>query len=334
MLTRRQVLFVAKSLFAMLVLAAITLHFYRLLDSPDWSTHEVHIAPLPLLGAGLLYLAAHTIWGSFFYLLLRHEGAHVSWGVALRTYFISQVGKYVPGKAWVILIRIGLLKRYSVNSAVVAVSGTYETLTTMAAGALLGVCLFPWLGLTQLGEDSESALKFSTGSWEWLVLLAVAGMPLALGVMNRFLMKRIQKKRGPDAVPLPSPSLRLLLQGFVQALVGWCLLGMSLWLTVRAITEVPFTAEVFAESVAAVAVAYVAGFVAVLIPGGLGVRELILQRVLVKQLTSAVAVSVAPLSVLIAILLRLVWTAFEVLLAGFCAWQARSARLQEPSNTT
>jgi uncharacterized membrane protein YbhN (UPF0104 family) len=91
---------------------------------------------------------------------------------------------------------------------------------------------------------------------------------------------------------------------------------------------------VFAESVAAVAVAYVAGFVAVLIPGGLGVRELILQRVLVKQLTSAVAVSVAPLSVLIAILLRLVWTAFEVLLAGFCAWQARSARLHEPSNTT
>jgi len=333
--TRRRYFFSLKLLFALLIIGAVGRYFAKLMESPEWSARDVYFDIPYLLLSGLLYLGAHTIWGTFFFQLLRFEGAAVSWPIALRAYFVSQLGKYVPGKAWVILMRIGLLRPQKVPAAIVAVCGTYETLTTMAAGAVLGVCLFPWLGLSELGAlDGNARVQFAFGSWEWVMLLAVAALPISLGILNRRITKNIQARRGPDAVPLPSPSLMLLLRGLLQAMLGWALLGLSLWCMVNAVLPLPLRGEVFAEAVAAVAVSYVAGFLAFLIPGGLGVRELILQRVLMAQLV-AISAAAQPLSALIAITLRLVWTLFEVLVSvGWYALGRRYLREMPISETT
>ena len=39
------------------------------------------------------------------------QGIPVTLYTGLRSYFVSQLGKYVPGKAWVILMRVGMLAR-------------------------------------------------------------------------------------------------------------------------------------------------------------------------------------------------------------------------------
>jgi hypothetical protein len=78
--------------------------------------------------------------------------------------------------------------------------------------------------------------------------------------------------------------------------------------------------ETWARHTAFVALAYVAGFVTLPAPGGLGVRELILQRLLTPELAQVLpADQAAPIAAVVALMLRLVWTCGEVMNAGI-AW--------------
>jgi uncharacterized membrane protein YbhN (UPF0104 family) len=66
-----------------------------------------------------------------------------------------------------------------------------------------------------------------------------------------------------------------------------------------------------------VSVSYVAGFLTLPAPGGLGVREVIMQQLLLQELTAKVdADSAASQAVVVALSLRLIWTVSELILAG------------------
>ena len=81
-----------------------------------------------LVPAGLLYLLAHCCWATFWVRLLHGQGIGLV-VAGLRAYFVSQFGKYVPGKAWVILMRVGMLRHDAhAHPIPVAVTATYETL--------------------------------------------------------------------------------------------------------------------------------------------------------------------------------------------------------------
>ena len=293
---RKRLLVVLKTVVAIVLITAVGWHFAKLMRMPGVWDH-VRTARLEyLLPAGLLYLLAHTIWGTFWVQLLRNQGADVSWMVGIRAYFVSQFGKYVPGKAWVLVLRVALLRGRGLSPAVVAVTATYETLTSMAAGAIIGACLLPWAG-------DEIGIRLD--SWTGAALLGIAALPLALGLATRFVKR------------LPNPPVWLLLRGLAQDAVGWCLLAVSLWLTVRAIVsdEIALTGPEFLQDLAAVTLSYVSGFVVLVSPGGLGAREFVLQQVLTPGLTPIVGANAAGVAAVTALALRLVWTAFEVVFA-------------------
>ena len=319
--TRKRLLLVVKSALAVALVAGVGWHFWRLLSSDELASYSLTLRFEYLVPAGLLYLATHTVWGTFFVQLLRFEGGRVSWLTGVRAYFVSQVGKYVPGKAWVLILRMVILRRHGLHPAVVGVTATYETLTSMAAGAVIGVCLLPWTGFGELVEEK-------VGPAIWFGLAAMAGLPLVLGVLNKLAARLVRERRGPDARPLPSPSVRLLARGLLQDGAGWCLLGLSLWATVQGVSPAPaaLTAESYLQALAAVAVSYVAGFVIPVSPGGLGAREAVLLVMLTGPLReSAGEALAAPLAAVVAVVLRLVWTAFEVGCALMLLWLARPA---------
>src|SRR6476659_9842546 len=82
------------------VAAAVGWYFYTKLDQPSlWS--NVTPSVQWLLPAALVYLVAYTVWGLYYVILLNNQGAHAPAGTGLRAYFVSQAGKYVPGKFWV-----------------------------------------------------------------------------------------------------------------------------------------------------------------------------------------------------------------------------------------
>ncbi len=305
---------------ALVIIGAVAYTFAGLLGSPALKAREFHIRYTYLLPAGLLYLMCHTLWGTFWVQLLRGQGVRISWLAGVRVYFVSQFGKYVPGKAWVILLRIGLLRGRGISPAVIAVTGTYETLTNMAAGAVVGVCFLPWAGL---GIEFGSAKGFA--------LLGLCAVPLVLVLLNRLGRRVIRKYRGPDARPLPAPALGLIARGFVQALLGWAMLALSLWLTVCGLAAEPSapTLDAFLQDLSAVAISYVTGFAAIILPGGFGAREEVLKAMLSGQLVASEGGAAEAVAALVAVTLRIVWTVFEVAFA-LALWKLPGPLAAEP----
>ena len=191
--------------------------------------------------------------------------------MGVRAYFVSQFGKYIPGKAWVLVVRVVMLRPQGLGLAVVGVMATYETLTSMAAGALIGVCLLPWAGL-----------GLETGSWKWLALLALVILPLCLGSINRLFAKLSSKYRTMTDGRIPNVPLQLLAFGLLIDSIGWAVLGLSMFMAIQGVvpTPVELTRDAYLSSLAAVALSYVAGFVIVIAPGGLGARELLVQQMI------------------------------------------------------
>jgi uncharacterized membrane protein YbhN (UPF0104 family) len=101
-----------------------------------------------------------------------------------------------------------------------------------------------------------------------------------------------------------------MLSGWAANTLGWFLFGMSLWATLRAVplgTPMASWWELAPRLTASVSLALVAGFVS-LLPGGVGVRELVLNALMVPQFGHVKAL-------VSAVLLRLVWLVTEVALS-------------------
>jgi len=123
---------------------------------------------------------------------------------------------------------------------------------------------------------------------------------------------------------LPAPSPYLLARGLIQDSVGWLLLGLSLGLVIRGLAPDPpaWTWANFADDLGAVAASYVAGFILLIAPGGLGAREWVLKLAVADRFADVLGVkNAAAFGVVVALVLRLVWTFFEVGLCGFLWWR-------------
>jgi len=288
------------------IIIAVGWQFARILQRPELRDVSYRCRVEWLIPAAILYLMAHTIWASFWVTLLHHQGVPASYGTGIRAYFISQYGKYIPGKVWVIVIRIVMLGGTRKDKTIVGVTATYEALTSMAAGAILGAILLPMLNIDLLGFSGQS-----------YILIAIALIPLGVGVLHRLIVRIARKKVGPD-VHLPNMNLLVLIRGLVQASIGWLLLGLSLLMVMQAVRPevVPLRAEDWIRATAINTLAYVLGFVVLVAPAGGGVREWVLKILLAHELAVNMEPALAEgLAVVVALVIRLVWTAAELVLA-------------------
>jgi hypothetical protein len=135
---------VLKALLGVAILLAIGRQFWRdLRDHPDVLRRPMHLGWLLL--SGVLYLLGIGFSAVYWRRLLVHLGRRPPLGVAARAYYVSQLGKYLPGKALALVLRAGFIRGAGVGPALATVTAFYEVLTTMAAGALLSAVLFALL---------------------------------------------------------------------------------------------------------------------------------------------------------------------------------------------
>ena len=88
-----------------------------------------------LVLSGLLYLVGLLPEGLFWRRALRAMGQDAPLWRTLRAYFIGHLGKYVPGKAMVVVLRTGLIPRPRRPCGVAAASVFLETLDDDGRGA-------------------------------------------------------------------------------------------------------------------------------------------------------------------------------------------------------
>jgi len=292
----KQVVFYAKMAVGLLVLVAVGRYVSQTLRKVQDRGLRVHVDPGWIALAIVLYLAGLIAFGVFFWRVLRDSPTPVPLLPALRAYLISHLGKYVPGKALVVVMRVALVVPYRAGTATAAFATLYETLVMMATGGLfaaLGFALVPierWPALVALG------LGFG---------LLVVVDPSVFPKISRMISAPL---RGIDAEAFPRVTRRLLLEGIGWSLLGWCLLGLSQVAVVWAIAPTGVAVERWPLIIASVALATVAGFVVAVFPGGLGVRE----GVLMATLGPAVGADTA---VLAALILRLAWVLGEFVAA-------------------
>jgi len=304
---------IGKIVLPILILIGVGLQFNSILSRPELWNQPLTLRPIPLILAGLLYLIAHTLWATFWVQLLHNQGANVPWTVGLRAYFVSQLGKYVPGKAWVIVLRVAMLRHLAPSKSMLVLTGLYETLTSMAAGAVVAALLVPWL----------AGVSEHLSGRQWM-LLPLAAMPLGMRLVHR-IARRVGRKYNPGTM-MPLLPFGLMLRGMLQAAVGWVCLGLSLWLTLIALVPdySEFTRDGLIRSVGINAIAYVLGFIVLIAPGGVGVREYFLAKLLTVELaTYWFTGEPVGLAVVATLVLRLVWTVSELIAMGLLAWLVR-----------
>jgi uncharacterized membrane protein YbhN (UPF0104 family) len=252
-----------------------------------------------LTASGSLYLLGKLLCGVFWYRTLQVLKQPATLARTLRAYYVGELGKYVPGKAMVVVLRTGMVRGPDGDTGLIAASVFYETLTMMSTGALIGAAIVAvWFrGQTLLVGAA-------------LAMMAAAGLPTLPPVFRR-LVRLFGIGRSDPAIgeKLADLGYGTMLLGWVVTGVGWVLLGLSFWAMLRGMgvdCGGPF--DQLHLHTAAVTLATVAGFIS-FVPGGAIVREAVLAQLMVPYLGDAVAL-------VSAILLRLVWLIAELLISG------------------
>lgn len=288
----------------LLVVGAVGYHFWNELQKPELRSkyltfHRDQI--LPMILSGVLYLAGLGFFAWFWLWVLRCVGQPLNWLVGIRGYYISHLGKYTPGKGLALILRTAFAVQGGVTPGTAVLTATYETLTTMAAGALVAAVLM----LLQSTQDPSML-------WKALGLLALAGIPIIPAVFN-FAVKLLSKRfKAEGELLLPKLKFTTLIVGILVTACGWLLFGVSLMVVLRALSPETMTLswKSWLSCTSGLALAYVAGFLALFTPGGLGVRELFLQQFLTRQLQMNPA-----LAVVAVVVLRVLWTVAELVMA-------------------
>jgi hypothetical protein len=326
---KRTTIAAVKAAVALVVLWAVGRYVMRTWGDLADHRFTLRFEPSWLVASGLLYLVGLSACGVFYELILRASATPVRLLPALRAYLVSHLGKYVPGKAMVVVMRAGMVVPFGARAATAAIATFYETLMMMAAGGLVAAS-----GFAAAGDSGRVSLALPGWGPTELPLYRLAALS-SLGLGLAFLVvvapPVFGRLAGLISVPIPGvgpeaqPRLSggLLLQGLAWSSIGWVLLGLSQLAVVRSMggpaPETTPTFELVAVVIAGVALATVAGFVVAVLPGGLGVREGVLMSALAPALGRDRAVVAA-------LVLRLVWVAAELAAAAVLVPLLRPAR--------
>lgn len=210
--------------------------------------------PVRLTASALLLFCGLAMNPVGWILISRDLGASTSRGRLAGAWFASQLGRYIPGKIWLFAGRIGFLRSEGLSLPRAAAAAVWEVLASFAS---VGLVALPAVLLA--GGDLPTALRTaSTAGSAALVLL-----PL-LGPVQR-LAFRLKGVEGFTGVRL-STSLRAV----AAYSAAWVSRGVSIWLWIGGLG---LSTRGLWSAVAAAPLSWLAGYIVVFVPGGIGVRE-------------------------------------------------------------
>ncbi|MBR5759322.1 MAG: flippase-like domain-containing protein [Thermoguttaceae bacterium] len=276
--TIKTVLKIVKSLVFLLIVAWIARQLQK-----SW-TEIVQYKWSPQYGwltlSALLYLLAFLPSASFWFLSLRWLGQKPNYWLAIKSFYFSQLGKYIPGKAMVVLIRSDMISGPNVRAGIAAVSVFYETLTMMGSGAfiaaLIVLCCFRehWF---------FSCLALGVA----LVSLIPLTPPVFIKILQ---ILRIGKNDPHVQESLKRLKFSCLIKGFFLMTILWLFFGLSLWSAILGLGLTPQPLLIaLPRYISVVALAMTLGFAVPISPGGLGIREAVLSALLIPYFTLILA---------------------------------------------
>lgn len=247
-------------------------------------------ALLALVAALLGTVCIEQVWVS----LLGGLGARVPAGEAAQVFLVSQLGKYLPGSVWPVLAQMEFGRRRRIPRSNMLAANILMLTVVTATGLLTAAALLPW----------SSAAGLHRYWWTLLLippLLALLHPRAIPALLDRLL--RLARRAPLGASVAPAGMVRAIGWGFAT----WLLLGVHLWVMVRALGG--HGGAAVAASVGGMALAFAAGLIFIPAPAGAGVREAVIVATFGSLIGSSDALAVALAS-------RVLLVVADVALAG------------------
>ena len=184
------------------------------------------------------------------------SGETLTFKLAARIWFISNLGKYVPGKVWSIAAMTVMAREQSVSPMTAAGSSVLIQLVTVAAG--IGVVLV-------------AGSQAIDNSWLAIGLLAAVVAFIAAAPMLLPAAARIAAALTGRNIQLPRIAAKTVWAAALRSVISWIAYGIAFQLFVRGILG--STAGNILSYIAVYAASYIIGFLALFAPGGAVVRE-------------------------------------------------------------
>lgn len=218
------------------------------------------------LQVGWLVLSVLVVWLMYAILIVAWRTLLSSWGQQLdgwnaaRIWTVSSLGKYLPGKVWAVAGMALLSQRAGIAPVAATCSAVILQVLAIGTGAAVA-------GLT--GAHALEEAQRGAGA---VLALLVAGALLGIGLLfwPPFL-RRLLHLVAPTVTDDRAPSARGILVGIAANLVAWLGYGLALWLLARGM--LPTSGLDLRVAIAVFTASYLAGFLALFAPGGIGVRE-------------------------------------------------------------
>jgi uncharacterized membrane protein YbhN (UPF0104 family) len=258
-LPRGRVLRAAKIAFA----AAVVIFIVAALVSQWGALQEAAASARPRWGyIGLscaLVLANYALLIQAWRVLLAGWGGSLGFGESARIWTVSNLGRYIPGKVWA----IGSL-------AVMAQSRGVSGAAAVGA-AILGSLINTVAGFIVLAATGAGVLQLPTAA---VVAIALLGAAILLAPPFLPWLGRVAGRLARRDITIPRiPHRAIWIAAFISVL-SWVLYGVAFRvLAAGVLSRAPGAAGLYTAIFTA---SYLAGFLAVIAPGGVGVREVVM----------------------------------------------------------
>ena len=255
-------------------------------DWGDFTDAVASAAPGWIVAASIAGIAAVVGIGVNWIALLRGRGVVVGTRRGFSWFAIGQLGKYVPGGIWPIVGQAELARRGGARRG-----DAYTATATSMLATLLGA-----VSVAAIGGLVSPFHRRSIAAALLLVLVVGFGCLSSPRLTRRIhaLGDRVTKKqiRLPAAAPLAVQTVRHLPVWLFFSATNVCVL---------AALRVDLDSGIVVDVAFATCVAWMAGFVIIGLPGGIGVREAVFVSLMTVPIGAAAAVSVAVIGRLVSI---------------------------------
>jgi hypothetical protein len=266
------------------------------------------IDPIRLVAAALVVWAMYALLVTAWRVMLTAWGDRLDGWTAGRIWTVSNLGKYLPGKVWAIAGMALMARQAGVSPGAATGSAVILQAVSIGSGAIVAA-------LTGAAALERARPGATTALW-LIAALAVAGIALLFWPP---VLRRILRVAAPEAGGQAVPPLPAILYGVAANVTAWVGYGVALWLLARGL--LPGAGLGLRASIAVFTASYLAGFLALIAPGGLGVREGLF--ILMLQGTLGIGAATA-----LALASRVLLTITELgAAAPFLAFPRRNARV-------
>lgn len=219
---------------------------------PEWAI---------VVGSMLLVLATYALLIHAWRSLVAAWGSRLAFWPAARIWAVSNLGRYLPGKLWSIAAMGLLSQRAGVSPTAATGAALAGTLVNLAAGFAV-LLVAGSRGLAAITRGHAAIGLWVAGT----VAVGLLALPYVLTPLLRFAARLLRRPTTlPDA---PTRTLWLVVLSNVAAWVGY---GVAFRLLALAL-DLGSTGN-WLDYLAVFTGSYLAGYLALFVPGGLAVRE-------------------------------------------------------------